>query len=80
MLGTTEQSPHSVKDATRRGDEMTLGLLREQHELRLLAMTWLDKHWEELPEDLPEGWVEELTAELEAAVEDRAREWLEKKP
>ncbi len=61
-------------------DGLTLDLLREHRDLGLLAINFLEKHWDELPcEDLPLNWVADLTAELEAALEDRAREWLEKK-
>lgn len=54
-------------------------LLREP--LRMLAHDWLNRHWDELPleGDLPLSWVDELTAEFEAALEDRWREWREKK-
>ena len=58
-------------------DGLTLDLLREHRELGLLAMDYLEKHWDELPcEDLPLGWVAGLAAEFEAALEDRGREWL----
>ena len=59
---------------------MSLATAIEIHQLKLLAMAWLDKHYDELPcADVPPSWVADLTAELEAAIEDRAREWLEKK-
>lgn len=63
---------------------MTLATDIESHQMKLLAMAWLDKHYEELPlcgcePEMPPSWVEDLAAELSAALEDRAREWLEEK-
>jgi len=62
---------------------MSLATAIEIHQLKLLAMAWLDKHYDDLPicgcADVPQSWIDDLTAELEAAIEDRAREWLEKK-
>ena len=62
---------------------MTLATDIEQHQLKLLAMAWLDKHYDDLPicgcADVPQSWIDDLTAELEAAIEDRGQEWLEKK-
>ena len=58
-------------------DGLALDLLREHRELGLLAMAYLEKHWDDLPcEDLPLSWVADLAAEFEGAIEDRGREWL----
>ncbi|KKK76737.1 hypothetical protein LCGC14_2860620 [marine sediment metagenome] len=56
---------------------MTLELLRERE---LLAMEYLDKHWDELPcEELPLKWIAELAQEFDAALEDRWQEWRARK-
>ena len=55
---------------------------RAASKLETVAYNWLCDHWDELPlegDELPLGWVDELITEFEAAIEDRAQEWLEKK-
>lgn len=54
-------------------------LLRKR--LEMLAHDWLNVHFDDLPleGDLPLSWVDELAEEFEAALEDRAREFVEKK-
>ena len=57
-------------------DGLTLDLLREHRELGLLAMAYLENHWDDLPcEDLPLSWIAELAEEFDAALEDRWNEW-----
>jgi len=60
-----------------KSDGLTLELLREHREFGLLAMAYLEKHWDELPcDELPLKWITELAQEFDAAIEDRGREWL----
>ena len=49
----------------------------------IIALGYVYEHWDDLAlegEVMPLGLVDDLAAEIEAAMEDRAQEWLEKKP
>ena len=57
--------------------QLIKALTGDKWELGLIAMGWLDRHWDELPcDDFPVTWLLELTDVMEARCEDGAREWL----
>ncbi len=57
--------------------QLIKALTGEKWELGLVAMGWLDRHWDELPEgDFPVDWLLELTDVMEIQMEEGARAWL----